>query len=72
MSARVAADTIIIYLNEMYNSFTEIFSARNQPQQFSGFSLGIYTIPINLLSEQPVKLKYGKYFKVTAHCQKLK
>lgn len=31
MPARVAADPIIIYLNEMYNPFTEVFSARNQP-----------------------------------------
>lgn len=29
--ARVVADPIIIYLNETYNTFTEMFSAKNQP-----------------------------------------
>lgn len=31
MPVRVVADPIIIYLNETYNPFTEMFSARNQP-----------------------------------------
>lgn len=31
MLERVAVDPTIIYLNEMYNTFTETFSARNQP-----------------------------------------
>lgn len=31
MPARAVADPIIIYLNETYNPFTQMFSARNQP-----------------------------------------
>lgn len=36
MAARVVADPIITYLNETYNPFTEMFSARNQPNNLVG------------------------------------
>lgn len=34
--ARDVANLIIIYLNETYNPFTEMFSARNQPNNLVG------------------------------------